>query len=92
MNNTIGMNGRVRTAASKAKKAPAWLVMIAHIILWFTKEETKIVFKAGTALVIVIITAMFAGGISCGALPLGYGVVICAALLSIAMLLTRDFV
>ena len=92
MNNTAGMNTRINRVNAKARKAPAWLVMLAHVILFFAKEETLTTIKAASALGTVLLIAMFAGGISCGVVPLGYGVVICASLVAIAMLLTRDFV
>lgn len=90
MNNTIGMNTNINRQARSERRAPAWLVLIAQFILWLTKEETVKNLRAGAAFVTLGLIASFAAGVSTGAVPLVYGVIISAALSAIALMLTRD--
>lgn len=91
MNNTINMKKRTPVSMRTAE-VPGWLVMLARIILWFDKAETKALLRAVAAFAMIFLTVMFAGGISCGNIPFALGAVICAALSMIALLLTKDFV
>lgn len=90
MNNTIGMNGRINTKVKAERKAPVWIVMLAHFILWLTKAETVRSLRAGTALVVLAVIVAFAAGIGMGTVPFLHGAIITTALAAIALMLTRD--
>ena len=85
MNNTINMN---RTAARR--RAPAWLVTICRIILWITSEPVADMLRAVVALSAVALMALVAGAMDFGAMPMTYGIVICAALVGIALHATNE--
>ncbi len=86
------INGRAGAlrAAKRDAKAPAWLVAVCRLILIFENDELRGTLAALLAIVAVALLALVAGAMSFGAIPLGNGIVICAALGIMALFATRD--
>ena len=82
------VNDRAVTARTTP---PAWLVAVCRFILWLTKESVRETVIASCAVICVGFIAILAGGMSFGVVPLGTGVIICAALSGIAFLLTGAY-
>lgn len=70
------------------KTAPAWLVTLCRIILWFTRDEVRGAVRAFLAIAAVSTLAIVAGAIECGAVPFLHGTVICAVLGAAALIAT----